>query len=132
MSKFAQYWPTVRQVLYGLAVVGLAVGGALGYFTEAESAVWLERVGTWLGAVGLIIAGLYVKHGTAEAVEVSPPRRVDVVVGAGGSGGNGGWPGSAGGGGGVTTFPIPPLPIPPQVQSTVEQARAEIERRLGR
>lgn len=95
MNKVAQYWPTIRQVVYSLAAAGLAVAAALGYFTDAEVGVWLERVGSWLGIVGLIVATLYVKRSSAEESELPALNRVDVQIirgSSGGGGGSGEWP----------------------------------------
>ena len=90
MNKVAQYWPTIRQVVYSLAAAGLAVAAALGYFTDAEVGVWLERVGSWLGIVGLIVATLYVKRGPAEESASPAVQQLDVRAAPGGSGGGGG------------------------------------------
>lgn len=60
MSKLAQYWPTIRQVIYGILAAGLAVAAAAGWITSEQSDQWLAHAVTALGALGFIVAGLYV------------------------------------------------------------------------
>ena len=142
MSKLAQYWPTIRQVVYGVLAAGLAVAAAAGWITSEQSDQWLAHAVTALGALGFIVAGLYVPKAPASAPKPDPN---------GGAGGDGGWPTTNGewtvtvGSGGVGgTPPLPSIPdvvaqaqrtvqdVATQAQSTVDQARAELERRLGR
>ena len=63
MSKLAQNYPTIRKIIYALVVAvcgGMVVAGVI---TEAQSAVYLAYIGSGLGALAAILAG----------VNVSPP-----------------------------------------------------------
>lgn len=121
MSKLAQYWPTIRQVIYGILAAGLAVAAAAGWITSEQSDQWLAHAVTALGALGFIVAGLYVPKAPDSAPKTEP-----VVY----------TPASS-----MGTRPEfgPVIPwrdtaesVAAQAQATVDQARAELERRLGR
>ena len=63
MSKLAQNYPTIRKIIYAIVVAvcgGMVVAGVI---TEAQSAVYLAYVGSGLGALAAILAG----------INVSPP-----------------------------------------------------------
>ena len=127
MSTLAKYWPTIRQVTYGLLAALLAIAAAAGWITDAQSEQWLQHAVTGLGAIGFIVAGLYVDRAPkVNGVPADGPPRIDIQVGAGGSGGNGGWPGGGSGG----SFGAPVVPVPPV--SPLEQVIAEARRQLGR
>lgn len=76
-AKLANNWPAIRQISYSLAAAALAVAAMLGYLTDAEVALWLERFGQLLGFAWLIIAGLYVKRG-APAPEPDPEPEQEI------------------------------------------------------
>lgn len=134
MSSLAKYWPTIRQVAYGLLAAALAVAAGAGWITDEQSTQWLNHAVTLLGAIGFVVAGLFVDRTSAaqeskieEAVRSGLEQTTQTSTG--GAGGDAGWlPG--GGGGGV--FRLPDVRVPyPDVPSMLERVRAEAERRLN-
>lgn len=116
MSKLAQYWPTIRQVTYGILAAGLAVAAAAGWITSEQSDQWLAHAVTALGALGFIVAGLYVPKAPDSAPKTEPvgPSPLE-----------------------IQHFPQPNIAqrfeeLRRSGQASVDQARAELERRLGR
>lgn len=124
MSNLAKYWPTIRQVAYGLLAAALAVAAAKGWITDTQSEQWLNHAVTLLGAIGFVVAGLFVDR-TSPAQEAKIEQAVQAGIESTktvGAGGDGGWPSGSGGG---AVFRIPDVP------SMLEQVRAEAERRLN-
>lgn len=121
MSKLAQYWPTIRQVIYGILAAGLAVAAAAGWITSEQSDQWLAHAVTALGALGFIVAGLYVPKAPdsapkTEPVEYTPTPNMGIRPEFGP----------------VIPWRETAQSVTTQAQATVDQARAELERRLGR
>lgn len=79
MSSIAKYWPTIRQVVYGILAAGLAIAASAGWITDAQSEQWLAHLVTALGAVGFIVAGLFVDR-TSPAQEQKIEHAVQVGV----------------------------------------------------
>lgn len=116
MSKLAQYWPTIRQVIYGILAAGLAVAAAAGWITSEQSDQWLAHAVTALGALGFIVAGLYVPKAPDAAPKMEPVGASPLEI---------------------QGFPQENIAqrfeeLRRARQVSVDQARAELERRLGR
>lgn len=121
MSKLAQYWPTIRQVIYGILAAGLAVAAAAGWITSEQSDQWLAHAVTALGALGFIVAGLYVPKAPDSAPKTEPVEYTPTHL-----------PGAQPD---LNTWRDAVDQIRStvgQAQTTVDQTRAELERRLGR
>lgn len=128
MNAIAKHWPTIRQVIYGILAAALAVAAGAGWITDTQSEQWLNHAVTLLGALGFIVAGLYVDRSPKVIGDgTDTPVEYSVQVGSGDAGGDGGWPG---GGVGGATFGTPVVPVPPV--SPLEQVIAEARRHLGR
>lgn len=79
MSNLAKYWPTIRQVAYGLLAAALAVAAGAGWITQDNADQWLAQAVTFLGAIGFVVAGLFVDK-TSPAQEQKIEQAVQVGV----------------------------------------------------
>ena len=79
MSGFAKYWPTIRQVVYGILAAALALAAGAGWITQDNADQWLAQAVTLLGAVGFVVAGLFVDK-TSPAQEQKIEHAVQVGV----------------------------------------------------
>lgn len=87
MSNLAKYWPTIRQVAYGLLAAALALAAGAGWITQDNADQWLAQAVTLLGAIGFVVAGLFVdktspaqEQKIEQAVQVGIDRAVQVVT----------------------------------------------------
>ena len=76
MNIVAKHWATIRQVAYGLLAAALAVAAAKGWITDTQSEQWLNHAVTLLGALGFVVAGLYVDR-SPKGTDILP----EVVLG---------------------------------------------------
>ncbi|MGX6513243.1 hypothetical protein [Rhodococcus sp. SJ-2] len=118
MSNLAKYWPTIRQVVYGLLAAALALAAGAGWITQDDADQWLAQAVTLLGAIGFVVAGLFVdKTSPAQEQKIENAVRVGVEQAA--------WAAS----------PAVDAVIEragQHAQSELERVRAEAERLLGR
>lgn len=79
MSNLAKYWPTIRQVAYGVLAAALALAAGAGWITQDNADQWLAQAVTLLGAIGFVVAGLFVDK-TSPAQEQKIEQAVQVGV----------------------------------------------------
>ena len=79
MSNLAKYWPTIRQVAYGVLAAALALAAGAGWITQDNADQWLAQAVTLLGAIGFVVAGLFVDK-TSPAQEQKIEHAVQVGV----------------------------------------------------
>lgn len=77
MKNVGKNWPAIRQVAYSVLAALLALGVALNVITEDQSTQWLSIVTSILGAVGLLVANLFVDR-TSPAQEQKIEQAVEV------------------------------------------------------
>lgn len=78
MISIGKYWPTIRQIVYGLLAAALAVAAGAGWITQDDADLWLTQSVTVLGALGFVVAGLFVDK-TSPAQE----QKIEQAVQAG-------------------------------------------------
>lgn len=116
MSNLAKHWPVVRQVAYGLLAAALAVAAAAGWITQDNADQWLAHAVTALGAIGFIVAGLYVDRPSP-----AQEQKIEQAVEAG----------LRHASGPVLDLITHAAPAAAHAQSELERVRAEAERLLG-
>lgn len=77
MKNVGKNWPAIRQVAYSVLAALLALGVALNVITEDQSTQWLSIATSILGAVGLLVANLFVDR-TSSAQEQKIEQAVEV------------------------------------------------------
>lgn len=77
MKNLGKNWPAIRQVAYSVLAALLALGVALNVITEDQSTQWLSIATSILGALGLLVANLFVDR-TSPAQEAKIEQAVEV------------------------------------------------------
>lgn len=79
MKKIGSNWPAIRQVVYSVLTALLGIAVAAQWISEDQSVQWLSIATQILGAVGFVVAALFVDR-TSPAQEEKIERAVESGV----------------------------------------------------
>lgn len=80
MNSLAQNWPTIRKLAY--AAAGVICGGLVlaGIVTDAQSVTYLAYIGSGLGALTAILAGVNVNKPAETPLVLAPPVDMEGIA----------------------------------------------------